>query len=305
MDNVTTTPDPNWPTAAALLVSEPDTARCNVGLLGVFTYASSVSARSWHNTPAAVRGALEYYSTWSYDDESDLADSVRLVDYGDVFDPDGSGGAERVATAVAKFDESLALRLVLGGDNSATWYAMAAVAGDQLSNYGLITLDAHHDLRDGQSNGSPVRQLLEAGLDGRSVVQIGLADFSNSAFYASRARDAGITVIARDVLRRESVELVARRALDIAGAGGRPIYVDIDLDAADRSVAPGCPAAAPGGLSADELRRFARIVAADPRVRALDITEIDVGRDSTDQRTVRLAALLVLEVLAGVRRRTQ
>jgi formiminoglutamase len=35
----------------------------------------------------------------------------------------------------------------------------------------------------------------------------------------------------------------------------------------------------------------------------MDITEIDVGRDSHDQRTVRLAALLVLEALAGVRRR--
>ena len=36
---------------------------------------------------------------------------------------------------------------------------------------------------------------------------------------------------------------------------------------------------------------------------AIDITEIDVERDSEDQRTVRLGALLVLEALAGLRRR--
>jgi len=36
---------------------------------------------------------------------------------------------------------------------------------------------------------------------------------------------------------------------------------------------------------------------------AIDFTEVDVEQDSPDQRTVRLAALLVLEALAGVRRR--
>jgi formiminoglutamase len=34
-------------------------------------------------------------------------------------------------------------------------------------------------------------------------------------------------------------------------------------------------------------------------VRAIDITEIDASLDTPDQRTVRLAALLVLEASAG------
>jgi formiminoglutamase len=89
----------------------------------------------------------------------------------------------------------------------------------------------------------------------------------------------------------------------VAGAGGRPVYVDIDVDAADRSVVPGSPAAAPGGLSADEMRRFVRAVTHGAQVSAIDITEIDVQLDSEDQRTVRLAALLVLEALVGLHRR--
>jgi formiminoglutamase len=40
-------------------------------------------------------------------------------------------------------------------------------------------------------------------------------------------------------------------------------------------------------------------------VQALDFTEIDVERDSADQRTVRLAAVLVLEALSGVVRREE
>jgi arginase family enzyme len=67
---------------------------------------------------------------------------------------------------------------------------------------------------------------------------------------------------------------------------------------------PGCPAATPGGLSADEVRRFVREVTSSRSVVAIDFTEIDAEQDSIDRRTVRLAALLVLETLAGVQRRS-
>jgi formiminoglutamase len=297
--------DPNWPSGATLLANRPVDGKRNVGLLGVPTFATSVSPRSSMSTPKAVRAALERYSTWSFSDALDIGDHVALVDYGDVDDPDGDGGGERVAQALARWAPEVALRLILGGDNAATWHVLRALCDGDYSNYGLVTLDAHLDMRDGVSNGSPVRQLLEDGFDGHHVVQVGLADFSNSAIYAQRAHDAGVTVISRDVLHHEPVEEAARRAVALAGAGGRHVYVDIDMDVADRAAVPGCPAAAPGGLSADEMRRFVREVAVQHGVCAIDITEIDVERDAKDERTVRLAALLVLEALAGVRRRVQ
>jgi formiminoglutamase len=68
----------------------------------------------------------------------------------------------------------------------------------------------------------------------------------------------------------------------------------------DRAVAPGCPASAPGGISADDLRTLAFFLARGTQVRAIDITEVDAVADSSDRRTVRLAALLVLEVAAGL-----
>jgi formiminoglutamase len=305
MGNVATPRDPNWPSAATLLHDAPLDDRRNVGLIGVSTYATSVTERSATSTPAAIRSALERYSTWSFSEMVDLAESVALVDFGDVEDPDGEGGAQRVAAAMSGWDPRIALRVILGGDNAATWHALRALSGGEYANYGLVTLDAHLDMRDGVSNGSPVRQLLEEGLDADHVVQVGLADFSNSPTYARRAHDAGVTVISRDVLHHEPVEEAARRAVAIAGAGNRHVYVDIDMDAADRMAVPACPAAAPGGLSADEMRRFVRAVSVQHGVCAIDITEIDVARDSPDQRTVRLAALLVLEALAGARRRMQ
>jgi formiminoglutamase len=97
---------------------------------------------------------------------------------------------------------------------------------------------------------------------------------------------------------------VVAEALSAVGGEQRPIYVDIDLDVCDRAAVPGCPAAAPGGLSADELRCAVRLLASDPRVEAIDFTEVDVERDVPDGRTVRLAALLMLEALTGYARRT-
>ena len=44
---------------------------------------------------------------------------------------------------------------------------VVGLLGPDVSGAGLITFDAHHDLRDGWSNGSPVRQLMQAGLQGR------------------------------------------------------------------------------------------------------------------------------------------
>ena len=237
MGSVANSNDPNWPSAATLLATRPVEDRRNVGLIGISTYATSVSARSATSTPTAIRAALERYSTWSFSEAHDLAESVALVDFGDVDAPDAEGGAARVAEALSGWDPGIALRLILGGDNAVTWLALRALSGGDYSNFGLVTLDAHLDMRDGVSNGSPVRQLLEEGLDGHHVVQVGLADFSNSPAYARRAHDAGVTVISRDVLHHEPVEEAARRAVAIAGAGGRHVYVNIDMDAADRASA--------------------------------------------------------------------
>jgi formiminoglutamase len=195
------------------------------------------------------------------------------------------------------------LVIALGGDNSVTVAAALGAWGSDLPTAGLITLDAHYDLRDGVSNGSPVRRLIEAGLNPQRIVQIGIQDFANSVAYARRAHELGITVIHRDELARRPLAEIMSEALAIAGAAGGPVHVDLDVDVCDRSVAPACPASVPGGISAYELRQVARIAAAYPQVRSLDLTEIDATTDTPDGRTVRLAALCVLEAVAGVSQR--
>ncbi|MFJ6550641.1 agmatinase family protein [Microbacterium sp. NPDC091676] len=296
--------DPLWPRAGAWPAFE-DTA--DAVLLGVPTWRTSLSPTGAHATPAAIREALPRYGTTVLGPPTvDLDEVLRIADAGDVPEPDGDAGEARTIERVRELADASHLVIALGGDNSLTYpVALGAEAT------GLITFDAHFDLRDGVSNGTPVRRLVEdapaasglptARIDPTRIVQIGLADFANSAAYARRAADWGIRVVTLDDVRRRGIADVVAEAVEIAGAGeAARVHLDIDVDVCDRAVAPGCPASVPGGLAAWELRALTRAVAADRRVASADIAEVDATADAEDGRTVRLAALCVLELLAGL-----
>lgn len=288
--------DALWPRAASWLQS--DSPNPDIAVFGVPAHKTSISKTGAHKTPAAIRKALLRYSTYNATRRLDIA-TLRVSDLGDVKSPDSLEGEQRTS-AMASVAAKSGLAVALGGDNSITFAVARGVFGSDLSNSGLITLDAHHDLRDGISNGSPVRRLIEAGLNPKRIVQIGIADFSNSPAYAQRAQELGIRVIARSELRRRSIEDIWAEAISIAGAGSAGVHVDFDVDVCDRAVVPGCPAAAPGGISADELRQFAYLAGWSKLVKSIDITEVDATADAPDGRTVRLAALVLLEAAAGL-----
>ena len=289
--------DALWPRAATWLQS--DSANADISVFGVPAHKTSISKSGAHKTPAAIRKALLRYSTYNATRRVDIA-TLKVKDHGDVKSPDSLEGEQRTSSLAATASANTPLTIALGGDNSITFAVARGVFGADLANAGLITLDAHHDLRDGISNGSPVRRLIEAGLNPKRIVQIGIADFSNSAAYAQRAQDLGIHVVPRSELRKRSIESIWAEAISIAGAGGGGIHVDFDMDVCDRSVVPACPAAAPGGISADELRQFAYLAGYSSLVKSLDITEVDATADAPDGRTVRLSALVLLEAAAGL-----
>ncbi len=291
--------DALWPRAAGWL-SPAGSGQYDLGLFGVLASGTSISATGADATPTEIRVALARYSTYSWSQGKDVRD-LSIADFGDSETPDSPDGEETTMGLAARVTKNSGLAIALGGDNSITYAVMRGVFGDELASSGLITFDAHHDLRDGVSNGSPVRRLIEAGLPGTSVVQIGINDFSNSPQYAARAKEYGVHVIPRSALRNRSADSVMDEAL--SKLGNKQLHVDFDMDVCDRAFVPACPAAAPGGISADELRQFAFLVGKAKQVRSVDVTEIDAMADSADGRTVRLGALAVLEIASGYQNR--
>jgi len=283
--------DELWPRAANWLLPGQD--NCDLAVLGVPAHKTSISETSAHQTPQAIRAALTRYSLTS---TNGSIGSLKALDFGDVIDPDSPEGELRTKDLVSLAAAKSRLLVALGGDNSIT-YAVASGVLDKSG--GLITLDAHHDIRTGVSNGSPVRRLIEEfGLSGNRIVQIGINDFSNSPEYSKRAKEYGIHVITRTEIAELGVKASVAKALELVDAD--TVHIDFDVDVCDRSFVPATPASAPGGISAFELRTFARLLAEDPRVKSIDITEIDAALDAPDQRTIRLGALLILEAAAGL-----
>ncbi|GAA2078024.1 formimidoylglutamase [Pseudolysinimonas kribbensis] len=272
--------DPLWPRAGDWPAPTPG-ERADVAIVGVPTWSTSITPGGCHTTPAAVRDALRRYS---------VETGLTIVDAGDLVDPDSS--LADATAAVAALDARLVI--ALGGDNAA---AVPVALGRGTG--ALVTVDAHHDLRDGVSNGSPVRQVLEHGIPGRRIAQLGIEPLANSAAYRARADEAGITVVERSALLTTPLGDAMTAALDAVAADGTAIHVDLDVDVCDRAVAPACPASVPGGISALELRAAARAAGAHPGVVSIDLTEVDATLDTPDGRTVRLVALCVLEAIRG------
>lgn len=279
--------DAKWPRASEWL---KDGKQGELGIIGIPAYKTSISPTQAHYTPTSIRLALAKYSSYSVQWRRGL-ENQSFVNFGDVKDPDAN--ENRTIFAVSEAVASTSLLIALGGDNSITYAVALGAQADA-----VITFDAHHDVRDGISNGSPIRRLIESGIPGNRIVQIGIADFANSEIYSNWAKDQGIHVITRDRVAEIGISSAVSEALACLDGAVR-IHVDVDVDVCDRSAVPACPASLPGGLSAAELRKGVQLVAADPRVRTIDITEIDAAADTPDQRTIRLGALLILEAALG------
>ena len=292
------TDDPLWPRASGWLGASP----APLAVVGVPLSRTSLSPSAAHTTPTAVRSVLRRFPTWHAGLDVDLP---AAVDHGDldVAHLDGQRAVDAVRAGVRALPPA-ELLVLLGGDNLVTWPALQALSTD-LSRVGLLTLDAHHDVRGfhaGPTNGTPVRGLLEAGLPGGNVVQVGIAELTNSRAYRDWCAERSVRVVPVAQCRGRVGEVV-RTELDRLAARCDWVYVDLDVDVVDRAFVPGCPGARPGGLLPHELLAAAVEAGRHPSVRAVDVVEVDAGSD-VNEVTVQLAAMCLLSVAAGAAART-
>jgi formiminoglutamase len=278
-----------------------------LALLGAPLARASISPSRAQLTPAAFRAGLARFSTFDGDHVIDL-EELGVLDLGDVEgdagDADASAAHARLESAVAEAGRRAPVVAVVGGDNSVTRPAMLGLAGAALDeDWGLLTFDAHHDVRpqvDGPRNGTPVRDLIELGLPGDRVAQVGIHGFANAGEHSRWARERGVHVRRAAEVRASGMPRVIDEVLDVLERhGARRIYVDVDIDVLDRAYAPACPASMPGGLTPDQLQDAAHLLGADPRVRGVDLTEVDAAADVAGT-TVRCMGSVFLAFCAGL-----
>ena len=286
-----------WPNLADLV--SPAHGSAPVALVGAPLGAGSVTPGRCDLAPGLLRQTLARIGR--YDVETAIELETRVLDRGDVALANLTieQATPLIAEAVAASAATHQLTLLVGGNNAITRPAVRGLDRD-LATVGLITLDAHFDMRDtdeGLSNGNPVRALMDDGLPGRNVAQIGLASFANSAQMHADAILGGNLTITVGQVREGGVDDAIDRAFEHV-AHCEALVVDCDIDVIDRSQFPGAPGARPGGMAAHDFFYAVRRLAADPRVRVIDLTEWDPPLDATDLSALT-AARWVAECLAG------
>lgn len=297
-------PDPRDPRAPTLLQpwadGEPLDGRTVV--MG-FPYDGGIPSRPGARFgPRAIREALALFGT--YDGERHVPPALDL---GDVALPtmNGADAHARIEEAARQVFAAGARPVFLGGDHGITGSIIRGLAAARPEiGLAILNVDAHLDVREYDdeahlSSGTPFRRAMETPIvDGAHVAMIGIRRFANSEYYLEYAAGQGVRLSTVEDVQTHGAGTVAKAALYRATTGADALYLSIDMDAADAAFAPGVSAPGTGGLTSREMIDIARTVAADPRLVAADIMETSPPYDP-DGRTARLAARLLLEILAA------
>jgi formiminoglutamase/agmatinase len=304
------TPAPDDPRFLDLFVDHP--ADADLVLAGVPYDGAVIGRKGCKDGPTAIREAFRYLGGWDADRGVSLK-GLRIHDLGDVQPIEGDTFATHkavLATLAKAFTKKQAL-VVLGGDNSLSYATFRALHAAHGGKWGVVVLDAHYDLRpyEGQpSSGTPYRRILTE-VDGKPVkgpnlVEVGIRPYANAPSLAAFARENGVRVIPMGDVRSRGMDEVAEEALHLAGDGVDHLFLSVDIDGLDQSIAPGCSAPGSGGLTFEEARVLVETVASDKRCRGMDVVEVAPNLDPTGN-TARVAAQLVAHFAGAVHSRAR
>jgi agmatinase len=210
---------------------------------------------------------------------------------------------EQIAALVEDADAQGYVPVVLGGDHSIAEPDVRAVAARH-GPVGLVHFDTHTDT--GRevfgvevSHGTPMFRLVEAGkLAPKRYVQIGLRGYWPGEETFTWQADNGITSFFMHDLRRDGIEAIVERTLEIVGAG--PVYLTVDVDVLDPAFAPGTGTPEPGGMTSSDLLWACRTVATELELVGAEVVEVIPTAVGSADITALVADRVVREILNGL-----
>lgn len=213
-------------------------------LIGLPYDASSSFLRGAAEAPALIRAAVGSPAGNDWTEAGYLLTRPGgLADAGDLALPPTAEARALIESGIASVLANGFRPLALGGDHSVTYPILRALAKrhPQLT---ILHVDAHPDLYDEfegdrYSHACPFSRIMEEKLASR-LVQIGIRCLSGPQLRQVEAY---------------GVEIIDMRAWvdGVRPQVDGPVYVSIDLDGLDPSVAPGVSHREPGGLSLREV----------------------------------------------------
>jgi agmatinase len=263
--------------------------------------------------PAAAREATEaqfYYprspaggddpgSEGWYDVEADrdYLVGVTMADVGDVAiqGSDTEANYQRITGAARGIVEPGALLVAIGGDHSISYPLGRGM--EPVGEFDVVHIDAHADFLDDLdgarlTGASQLRRLAELPFVG-NVTALGVRNVDRAELDGMRELGARWAT-SLDVLEHGAGEVVRATVPETDR-----LYVSIDLDVLDSSIAPGHSLPEPGGLDYRQLRGILVEVARRGRVIGFDVVELNPARDPSGT-TARVATWVVTHFLSEI-----
>lgn len=253
--------------------------------------------------PRSIREASTLFAfghAGAYDHEDDatyLAD-CRIADIGDadIVHTDTEKSHANIETGVRKILAAGALPVVLGGDHSINIPCIRAFSEQPPMH--LVQIDAHLDFVDERhgvrhGHGNPMRRAAEQPWI-TGLTQIGIRNVSSTArdgYEAARAMGSDIISV------RQARQLGTQALLDRIPAG--PIYITIDIDGFDPSIAPGTGTPSHGGFAYYEVLELLAGLAKRGTVAGIDLVEVAPDYDHAGTTSI-LAAQLTLNLIGRI-----
>lgn len=253
--------------------------------------------------PGAAQGPKVFRKAFFRLDAACLG-PLRFWDAGDVpADAPYQAFLDAASATVSACVRRGALPIVVGGGHDCSYGNYLGLCDALGESPAVIAVDAHLDMRPTHepSSGNPFFRMLEHGLPGSQLVEVGLVPWVNAQGHRhyGEARGAQLHFLKPGPAQTFGDETA--QALGRFQAQGRRVLATFDLDAFEAAHAPGVSAVNPWGLSAGAGLALAQAFGASPAVACLDLMELAPPLDP-DGRTSRFAAFLVAAFLEARQR---
>ena len=256
--------------------------------------------------PRGVREASTLFSfghDGAYDFEDDITylpnGQVRMVDMGDadIVHTDTEKSHSNIEHGVRQALRAGALPVVIGGDHSVNIPCIRAF--DHQDPIHLVQIDAHLDFVDERhgvrhGHGNPIRRASEQPYI-HGITQVGIRNVSSSnrQDYAA-ARTTGSSIFSVRHMRQGGQQPI----LDTIPQDAQ-VYLTIDIDAFDPSIAPGTGTPSHGGFLYYEVLELLKELCQKHRIIGIDLVEVAPDYDPSDS-TSFLAAQLLLNIIGAI-----
>lgn len=236
---------------------------------------------------------------------------LRIVDVGDVsIEPTNT---ENNIIEITNFMQSIynqkkdIIPVMIGGDHFCSYPVIKAV-GDSFDNkneFGVLIFDAHLDLYEKYDKGiyshaTVSHRILDLDYISRNnIIIVGVRDIDIPELKI--ANNEEITRLNAYELHDIGVDLYVDKIINFfEKSNAKNLYISIDIDVLNPSIAPGTGYAIPGGFSYRELWKIFRKLTKNINIIGFDLVEMSPNLDLPNNMTSNLAAKLIIELISFI-----